>query len=103
MVSLQKIFENLERIEKIIRRNSASLKSDEIKRGISILEEIKNELSPLAEEKEAVELELIMEDIKLALDILSDEGEPSKVLKILESAEVNLTQYNLKGRKDIES
>ncbi len=103
MVSLQSIFEELERIERVIQRNPKDLKSDQMKRGVSILKEIKNELAPLAEEKETVELELIMEDINLALDVLTDNGEASKALEALESAKVNLTQYNLRSRKDIES
>lgn len=103
IVSLQKIFDDLERAEKIIKINLANLQSDEINRSISILKEIKDELTPLAEERNVVELELIMEDINLALDILSEGGDTSKVLESLESAKINLTQYNLKGRKDIES
>lgn len=102
IVSLQKIFDDLERAEKIIKGKPANLESDEKNRIISILEEIKDELAPLAEERDVVELELIMEDINLALDILSDNGGTSKILESLESAKINLTQYNLRGRKEIE-
>lgn len=100
MVSLQKIFEDLEQIEEIVQRNPDNLDSEEVKRGTSILKEVKKELSPLAEERNAVDLELIMEDINLAIDILSNEGNASKILSALESTKINLTKYNLRGRKD---
>lgn len=100
IVSLQKIFEDLEQVEEIIQRNPDKLDSDEVKRGTSILKEVKKELSPLAEERNAVDLELIMEDINLAIDVLSDRGDASKILSALESTKINLTKYNLRGRKD---
>lgn len=99
MVSLQSAFEDLERVEEIIQGGEGENSSEDIKRGLSILKGIKEELDPLVKEKDAVELELVMEDIELAIEILSNSGRDPKALEAMNSAKLNLTEYNLRGRK----
>lgn len=70
-----------------------------MKKGLSILKSIKEELNPLVREKDAIELELVMEDIELAIKILSSSGRDPKALEAMNSAKLNLTEYNLRGRK----
>lgn len=99
IVALEAIFNDLFEIEEIIKNHPEDLESEDVERGVSILKEIREDIAPLAEEKEVLELDFLVEDIDSAIEDLSGGRNAPQALQDLESARINLLRYNLKGRK----
>ncbi len=99
LVSLEEIFDDLLKAEEMIKKDFNSSKTKSLEQGISLLKEIKGKLEPLSEEREDLDLDMIIEDIENAILKLSKEPEIQKAIVSIKSARSNLIKYNLKGRK----
>lgn len=98
-VSLEGVLENLSKAEDALKRGAASSEGESLEQGISLLKEIKENLTPLSEEKDDLDLDMIIENIENAILELSEKPDIPKAIASIKSAKSNLIGYNLKGRK----
>lgn len=98
-VSLDLIFEDLEKTEELIKRDFNNEEAKNIEEAVSLLKKIKGNLANLAEEKEDLDLDMIIENIENAILELSNDPEIAQSIESIKSAKVDLIKYNLKGRK----
>lgn len=99
LVSLERIFEEILEIEETVQNHSDNPESKIFEQVFSNLEEIRNEIKPLARERDCRELNNVLEEIELAIANSKGDLKIQSILEALESARINLIKYNLRSRK----